>query len=80
MRGERLWRKILKIGALRDQRAICPVCHLPLSIRQTILIRGDNSRDFIPNNVWVIHPVCERAAQRLRSDKAFSQIKSVAAE
>jgi hypothetical protein len=64
MPSERLWRKLLKLQAMRDQHAICPVCSLPLAIRYGLLTRIDVKMGFIPECVRLIHPECNTQAGR----------------
>jgi hypothetical protein len=80
MGGSRLWRRLLKTQAMREQHAICPECFLPLAFRLGALTRIDPNAAFVLENVRLIHPECQRPSQREGFAYQPPNIQSVAAE
>jgi hypothetical protein len=60
MQKVRLWRRQLKTRIMREQHAVCPACSLPLTFSLAVLTRLDLKSDFMPENVQLIHPECQR--------------------
>ena len=80
MQGSRLWQRLLKTRAMREQHAVCSVCSLPLVYRFGELTRQNPRVGFVPENVRLVHSGCRELAQRQGSLDATAHFQSVAAE
>jgi hypothetical protein len=78
--GYRLWRRLLKTQAMREQHAVCLECSLPLAFKPGVIVRLNSKAGFVPENVQLIHPECQKSFQREGPASQRPDIQSIAAE